>query len=328
MTFELRPLLLTFRASQAVHFPPGKAANVLRGALGTTLRRTSCTPECQGATICPFRQDCAYARLFEPTTTGEGPSGLMDWPRPFVLRAAHLDGQTLTPGQEFSLGVNLFDLHPHAPLHLVRALSQLIDTGLGPSRGSVELTEVSICSLLDQPVQHLYSHGRFIPASDLAKLAIPLEPPANPVTSVTLHFRTPTEIKGVPPHGTTIPFGPLFARLRDRISNLRRLYGAGALDIAYRQLGDLAHQVTVESSKLRHSRVERFSTKNQQTHQLGGILGEITYTGNLTPFVPYLHLAHWTGVGKHTVWGNGHFSVIFPDVPYSEHLQAVDNRII
>jgi hypothetical protein len=328
MTFDLRPLQLTFVARQAVHFPPGKAANVLRGALGVTLRRTSCTPECPGADSCPFRADCAYARLFEPTTPGEGPSGLADWPRPFVLRAAHLDGQTIAPGQTFSLGVNLFDLHPHAPLHLIRALSQLVESGLGPGRGAVELTGVAIRSATGEPLQCLFESGKFQPAPSLATLSLSLEPPAVPLHSVTVHFLTPTEIKGIPPRAKAVPFGPLFARLRDRISNLRRLYGAGPLDIDYRHLGVVANQVTVQSTAIRHNHIERFSTRHQQSHQLGGFLGQITYAGDLTSFLPYLQVAHWTGVGRHTVWGNGHFSASSPDLPNLEHLQTAVNEIV
>ncbi len=309
MNFQLRPLRFTFLARQPVHFPPGKAANVIRGALGLNLRRTSCTPECPGAASCPFRADCAYARLFEPQTPDEGPSGLADWPRPFVLRAAHLDGQTIAPGQEFSLDVNLFDLHPLAPLHLIRALSQLVDSGLGPGRGSVELNAVAILSQTVLPLQPVFENGKFQPVANLATVSIPLNPPSVSIKTVTLQFLTPTEIKGIPPHSRSIPFGPLFARLRDRISNLRRLYGAGPLDVDYRQLGDLANKVTVQSANIHHNRIERFSTRNQQSHQLSGFRGQITYSGEITPFVPYLTLAHWTGVGKHTVWGNGHISI-------------------
>jgi hypothetical protein len=37
--FRLYPLRFSFLAREAVHFPPGKSANLLRGAFGTILRR-------------------------------------------------------------------------------------------------------------------------------------------------------------------------------------------------------------------------------------------------------------------------------------------------
>ncbi|MCX6602433.1 MAG: CRISPR system precrRNA processing endoribonuclease RAMP protein Cas6 [Acidobacteria bacterium] len=305
MNLQLRPLRFTFLARQPVHFPPGKAANVIRGALGHTLRSSSCTPECPGAATCPFRSDCAYARLFEPTTPGQGPSGLTDWPRPFVLRAAHLDGLTVPPGTNFSLDINLFDLHPHAPLHLIRALSQLADTGLGPGRGSVLLTSVAVLSADSHPSQTLYQANQFLPLTEMETLTLSLLPPVEPFTSLQIKFASPTELKGVPHHPTTIPFAPLFARVRDRLSNLRRLYGDGPLDIDYRQLGDLATSVTCTSTVLHHASVDRFSSRRQTTHSLSGFLGHATYQGNMTPFIPYLQAAFWSGVGKHTVWGNG-----------------------
>ena len=99
MTFDLWRLRFHFHAEEALFFPPGKAANVLRGAFGTLLRETADPAE--------------YQRVFEPRTEGDGPSGLADRPRPFVFRAAHLDGQTIPAGSAFHFDMHLFDTrHP------------------------------------------------------------------------------------------------------------------------------------------------------------------------------------------------------------------------
>ena len=83
------------------------------------------TPACRyGIASCP------YARMFEPSTLGNGPSGLADWPRPFVFRAAHLDGCTVAPGAPFSFDLNLFDVKSPAIAYLVLAFSQLAQEGL------------------------------------------------------------------------------------------------------------------------------------------------------------------------------------------------------
>src|ERR671931_278749 len=89
LCFELLPLRFQFAALEAIHFPPGKSGNVVRGAFGTIFRRIACVPGCPGASSCELRATCPYARIFEPAATGRGPSGLADWPRPFVFRAAH-----------------------------------------------------------------------------------------------------------------------------------------------------------------------------------------------------------------------------------------------
>ncbi len=51
--------------------------------------------------------------------------------------------------------------------------------------------------------------------------------------------------------------------------------------------------------------VERVSGRTGQRHSLGGFIGIVEYEGDLGEFVPYLEIARWTGVGRHTVWGKG-----------------------
>src|SRR5579864_2849272 len=100
VTFDFCSCRFAFTARDTICFPAGMPGNILRGALGGVLRKIACVPECPGHAgrdvhECERRMDCAYARIFEPAALrGEpgrsGPSGLFDWPRPFVLRAAHL----------------------------------------------------------------------------------------------------------------------------------------------------------------------------------------------------------------------------------------------
>jgi hypothetical protein len=47
LRFEFFPLRFEFTAREPLFFPPGKAANTLRGALGLSFKRIACTPECQ-----------------------------------------------------------------------------------------------------------------------------------------------------------------------------------------------------------------------------------------------------------------------------------------
>jgi hypothetical protein len=89
--FRLYPLRFTFLARAPVAFPPGAAANRLRGAFGSILHQLG------------------HAPMFEPASAG-GPSGLADQPRPFVFRAAHLDWTTIASGDTFHFDFHWFDL--------------------------------------------------------------------------------------------------------------------------------------------------------------------------------------------------------------------------
>src|SRR5579872_7172505 len=195
-TFEFFRFRFHFRALDAVNFPRGKSANVVRGAFGTLLRESAAPAD--------------YARLFEPgTALGKSPSGLADWPRPLVFRASHLDGMTLAPGALFFLDVHVFDLRNPVLTVLRAAFTELARCGIGPGRGRALLERVEQLDLADVPRE----------LGDLpgAPAAVAFDVDAAPSARVTLRFLTPTELKS---GGQTLDqpeFAALFGRLRDRI---------------------------------------------------------------------------------------------------------------
>lgn len=257
MIFRLRVYRCCFRAIEAVYFPPLKAGNVLRGAVG----KVGMAPE------------------------STRPSGLGDAPRSFVLRVAHLDGKRFAAGETFSIQLNAFDLQTSLRDELEITFAEWARTGLGPRRGRVELMNFSSEDV----------------AVDLTR---------GPAASkCSVHFRTPTELKGN--RGRyEIPFGVLFARVRDRVSTLRGLYGEGPPEVDFRALGERANLIRTAACDLEYRDVERRSSRTGAVHGIGGLVGRVDYAGDLTDFLPWLRAASWTGVGRHTVWGNGAIEVV------------------
>jgi CRISPR-associated endoribonuclease Cas6 len=308
LLFGLYPLRFSFVAHDSLYFPPGKASNILRGAFGMIFRRIACVPQCTGARNCKWRAGCPYARLFEPSAAGAGPSGLADSPRPFVFRAMHLDGVTIAPGSPFHFDLNLFDLNGNAIAYLVLAFAQLAREGLGPRRGRVNLTAVWQLDGNGEASAALYDGGSLLLGQNAAPLELSLEP-GEPATRLRVQFLTPTELKGAQQIVDRPDFGVLAARVRDRISTLGELYGPGPLNIDFRVFGERAAQVRMTRCEIRRADVARRSSRTGQAHPIGGFTGQAEYEGDLTEFVPYLRAAQWTGIGRQTVWGKGQIVV-------------------
>lgn len=309
MLFGLYPLRFSFAARDSIHFPAGKSSNILRGAFGTIFRRIACVPQCSGARTCEWRETCPYARLFEPSSYGGGPSGLADLPRPFVFRATHLDALTVQAGDLFHFDLNLFDIGGNAVAYLVLAFAQLAREGLGPRRGRVELQHVSQLDAKGEPVLSLYDGDSLVLRGNPEPLELSLDPGVERITRVRLRFLTPTELKSGQQIAARPEFSIVAARIRDRISTLRELYGPGPLNIDFRGFGERAALVRMTRCETRQVDVARRSSRTGQTHSIGGFTGEAEYEGDLTEFVPYLRAAQWTGVGRQTVWGKGQIAV-------------------
>jgi hypothetical protein len=262
-----------FSAVDEIRFPDGKGGNVIRGAFGHMLRRVA-TPD-------------VYRRMFEPSLA-EGPSGFRVCPRPFVFRASHLDAQIIAPGQSFHFDMHVFLRDSSEVLKDVeRAFQELAVEGFGAERGRANLQAVRSDSV-----------------------TISLRPGADPVRRIVVHFETPTELKHAGAVTDQPDFAVLFARARDRVSTIARMYAGVELDLDYRAMGERAAAVKTRSWTLRRTEVQRRSSRTGQRHGIGGFIGKVEYEGELAEFVAILKAAEWTGVGRQTVWGKGAIRVL------------------
>jgi hypothetical protein len=305
ITFEFHPLRFEFQALDRITFRRDKAANSLRGAFGAALRRIACTPPCSDPKTCDRAGTCAYARVFSPTARIPGPSGFLDSPRPFVFRVRELDGINVEPGATFAIGIHLFDCRDAAAEPLIRAFGDMAEQGFGPHRARARLTGVQRLDLAGQPDAALFDpeSGSVGPLPRPACLN--LEPGLQNAMGVRVEFLTPTELKTGNGLAQRPEFDVLVARIRDRLSTLRTIYGAGPLGLDFKGLASRAASVRMTQCRIDRCGVFRRSARTGQTHPLGGFTGYAEYEGKAGEFVPYLEAAQWTGVGRQTVWGKG-----------------------
>ena len=265
MTFRLLRLRLKWTAGATVRFRAFAAANALRGGLGEILRT---------------RGGDAFTRIFEPPPAENGPSGFKDPPRPFVIRAAHLNGATFEAGEKFHFDLHLFDTAPDLATAALNAFAELAAQQKAQQTATIE------------PV------------------SLDLKPPEIPITELLIAFETPTELKSGGVLSTVPEFGILYSRARDRVSTLRALYGDGHLPLNFAETGHAAQAIQLVQGDLQIRQATRTSGRTGQTHPLGGFVGKAHYRGDCTQFVGILKAAEWTGVGTKTVWGNGQIRLL------------------
>lgn len=222
----------------------------------------------------------AYSVLFGDFASKATP------PRPLVLRCRNLDGRQYAPGEIFAFHLNLFLPELQLVEPLTAALTAMSRKGFGPMRGRATLL------LPPQQVHH----------------SLPLDGSAEPVSAVRIQFRTPTELKSDGEVTEPLQFPVLIDNVVRRVERLSALYGSGALDLDAKTLHKQAEAVLLTSANLQQVEVSRRGSRLGQTHPIGGFIGSAEYSGDLTPFLRLLEAASFTGVGRHTVWGNGEIS--------------------
>jgi len=299
----------TLEALDPLHLPlyPGSA---LRGGFGYLFKRTVCVqPQVSQCDGCLLSGTCAYAYIFE-TRPPPGSQVLRTHeavPRPFVIQPPLERQPEYAPGERLEFGLVLVGRAADYLPHFLVVFRELGEAGLGRGRGKYALRSVvGVHPLASQeaPVydgETLLGTGLTVTAAEVAAWAAGL-----PTDRLTVRFLTPARLK----HGgdfarEAVDFHVLVRALLRRLSSLAYFHGGGQWETDYAGWVERALAVRTEAMHLSWMEWERRSGRQARRIEMGGVVGSVTYAGDLAPFRPLLALGMLAHVGKGAVFGNG-----------------------
>lgn len=299
--------------------PPRNKGNVLRGALGTMLRRLCCHPACPGAPKCELRATCPYAVVFEPGAppAAAALSNYEAIPRPFVIRpplacvngVRRVDEKTrYEPGGALEFELVLVGSAVDFLPYFVLTFERLGEEGLGLNRARCRLERVEQLGA-GEPLAIFDAASRILrrPSVDAAAGPLPLASPAP--HSVRIRFLTPTHLVFEEKAVREPEFHHIIRRLRDRLNALAVFYCGGPLELDFKGLGKRAEAVACVRRELQWEETERRSSRTGRRHPLAGFIGDCVFEGDLAEFLPLLEIGQFLHVGKHAAWGHGWLQV-------------------
>jgi CRISPR/Cas system endoribonuclease Cas6 (RAMP superfamily) len=132
-----------------------------------------------------------------------------------------------------------------------------------------------------------------------------------PTHRLTLEFQTPTRLKY---DGHLVrqgpPFHVLIRRLLDRVSSLAYFHCGERWEIDFPGWIERAEAIEIAGAGTTWQDWERFSGRQKRRIKMGGLVGQVTYQGDLAPYRALLALGSLIHVGKGTVMGNGQLAVL------------------
>jgi hypothetical protein len=296
---------LEFEVKTPLHLP-AYAGSTLRGAWGGALRAASCMtrqPSCDG---CPLLATCPYAAIFETRPPRDGTPSLQDFsqvPKPYVIEPPAMGECGYQPGERLAFHIVLAGRAlEHLPL-ILWAHVKAFRRGVGRGDGTAELIRVvhegrTETVILEEVEGTILGHESAVPPA----LTFP--------DAVTLRFHTPLRLQANGRRATAEEYTArrLLMALVRRIALLCEFHGPGRLDLDFSGLARLAE--SIESHKrLTWQDWTRYSSRQKRKMDLGGVVGEWTLAGDLSPFAHFLHLGQWLHVGKETVFGLGRYAL-------------------
>lgn len=289
---------------------PAFKGSMLRGAFGHALKKVACALRRRSCADCLLSTTCVYSLIFEPhiIPPDNGNTKTSSRPHPYVLQPPADNRRAFGEGDAFTFGLTLFGTANDFLPHIVYAVEQMGETGLGRAgdkgRGRFALTAVETggATLYDGG-KKILAHGRPLPGLELQP------PPAGPVSSLSVKLLTPLRLKHDNHFQQTLPFHLLIRAALRRIAGLEEAFGQGEPQLDYRGLVRRAGQIVTRESDCCWVDIERYSNRQQTGMLMGGLQGELVYEGELGEFLPLLRYCEVTHLGKQTAFGLGRVEV-------------------
>lgn len=313
--------LARYRYTVRMHAPlrlPDYAGSLLRGQLGSALRKVSCVTGQASCDGCPLRSTCPYAAIFEaPAPAQHALQHFSHIPNPYVLEPPPLGTLRIERGECLVFNLVLFGRALESLSLINVALQRAFEQGLGRerARGALERIDIQHQDHIEDADTHawapVWEHGDSQLTAHVAKL--PLAAPVGPcaITKARLTLLTPLRLQqqGQPIRPQALTPRKLIADLLRRVSLLAEFH-AGQPDI----VSEVHHLVRIaEGLEHQHDMHwydwSRHSSRQQREMPLGGALGTWELSGDLEPILPWLRIGQWLHVGKNTTLGLGRYQL-------------------
>lgn len=278
---------------------PRYKGSMFRGSFGAALKQIACLRS-RRCSACQNPSQCLYGLIFEPAAPDA--SRYSDRPRPFVIRDLSFGQRSFRPGD--SLAVEMVLLGPAAThyVYVLLAMELAASKGLGVRKAKFRLLSVSDHAgrlVYDAANGRLRAEPQPVQNREIAGMAASL-----PSTLITIHFLTPTRLKESGQLVDAPSFSTLMRAAVRRLEILTELYGTPGATLHLPDYG-AAEDVRVLGSTLRWQRLERYSNRQGRRVSLGGLVGSLTYGGDLRPWREVLAWCEILHVGKGTTFGLG-----------------------
>ncbi len=293
---------------------PGYKGSTFRGVFGHALKRVVCALKRVECDACVLKQRCVYAKVFETPIALTMPEGsrISAPPHPFVIEPPLTDLRDYRAGERFDCGLILFGEANQSLPYFVYAFEQMGKIGIGKringKRGRFSLESVRAGD------REIYScrDRTFLQDAPTRSLSLG-EPEAktngNGCARVSVSLETPLRLKFKSEIRATLPFHMLVRAMLRRVSSLYNVWGGGEPELDYKGLIERAEAVRIQHNGLRWFDWRRYSNRQERKMFMGGLVGNVTYAGDLGEFLPLIEFSEKAHLGKNTSFGLGKIQV-------------------
>jgi len=310
---------------------PSYKGSTLRGGFGCAFKRVVCALKSKECSDCLLKEKCIYSYVFEtpPPSDTKIMCKYKTAPHPFIIEPPPEKKRVYLPGDEITFGLTLIGRAIDYLPYFVYTFDELGKIGIGKGRGKYQLSNVtsfelgvrsekgnkiiyssdtktlkafetstvSLISIDSGLLTHDYPHGSELQTQN-SKL-------------LTLNFLTPTRIRYNESLTPNLKFHVLIRQLLRRISLLSYFHcGINLSELDFKGIIEKAREVKIKEQNLNWYDWERYSARQDTRMKMGGVVGIISFEGDIEPFMPLIKAGEILHVGKGTSFGLGKYKIM------------------
>jgi CRISPR-associated endoribonuclease Cas6 len=290
--------------------PPYKGST-FRGAFGVALKKVVCALRNKECSQCLLASRCIYAQIFEPTSWHSDSSRTVAPPHPYIIEPDPSSRTRYSSGDSFSFNLLLFGEFVKSLPYFIFAVETMGEVGIGQRTGNGR-ARFTIAEVSDETGAVVYNSAtkRIVPSPQPRSLP---EPEISDAAAglLSLSLNTPLRFKNDNRFIDTLTFQDFTRAALRRVSSMHAAYGDGDPPLDYRgKVADAASVKTVVSTLTWHD-WKRYSNRQHDEMLFGGMCGNISFVGNIGPFMQIIEQAKIMHIGKQSTFGLGKFNYIW-----------------
>ncbi|MEW6660913.1 MAG: CRISPR system precrRNA processing endoribonuclease RAMP protein Cas6 [Bacillota bacterium] len=279
----------------------------LQSAFIKNFRRVVCNQNRRECARCAVFSECPYYRIFLGSHAGvhQGKA------EPFVLELPFGNKTSYQPGETLAVGLILIgDTFKYLP-HFISSLQEMGAT-MEKTIGAFRLVGVVGINPLSNNCRLAALPERGLPCSEELSLSgAEIERAASCLDTgvIAIDYITVTRLRQGNQVAERAEFSVLIRNLLRRIRGLGLHQGEAGLE-NFLGLARKAQQVYAVSDYTRWVDLRRPSRRATGSHLSGGLMGQVTYRGDLAPFLTLLKLGELLHVGWFSGFGLGKYLIL------------------
>lgn len=305
-------LTFTLQASDTIYLPYYKGST-FRGGFGNVFRRVVCVLKKEECHKCMLKSSCIYAYIFE--TGPDGGAGILNMnryekiPHPFIIEPPLEKKKIYSEGETISFNLILIGKANDYMPYFIYAFDELGKIGIGKGKKPYKLLAVHAGDELVYDSQDKLI--RNVPFKQLKINGICESEHDTEEITLKIQFLTPVRIKYNREFTSELPFHVFIRNLLRRVLLLHYFHCEKIVpEYDHRKIIQEAEKVKVVESTLSWWDWERYSNRQKTRMMMGGLVGDITYRGNIKPFMQLLKAGEILHIGKGTGFGLGKYIIL------------------